>query len=99
MGPLNNSIITEPITRAAVVAGTLASSQTDLCLSGAPVITLTGSANGSIQWQSSTTSATGPWTNVGAGLSTYSPGTISTTTYFQSITSCFLASAPNALIF
>ncbi|MBK9477537.1 MAG: T9SS type A sorting domain-containing protein [Bacteroidetes bacterium] len=96
--PLNNSMTTETITRAAVVAGTLASSQTDLCLSGAPVITLTGSANGSIQWQSSTTSATGPWTNVGAGLSTYSPGTISTTTYFQAITSCLLASATSNVV-
>ncbi len=91
--PLNNSMPSETRTRAAVVAGTLASSQASVCLSGAPVLTLTGSANGSIQWQSSTVSSSGPWTNVGSGATTYAPGTITTTTHYQAVTSCLLANA------
>jgi hypothetical protein len=70
------------------VAGTVSASPTEICVSGTSALTVSGSSGGAIQWQSSTVSATGPWTNVGTNSASYSTGTISQTTYYQAITSC-----------
>jgi hypothetical protein len=79
-----------------LVAGTVSASQTTYCLSGTPTITLTGS-QGAIQWQSSTVSASGPWTNVGTGLTTYSP-TLTQTTYIRANVSCQSSSVQSNVV-
>jgi hypothetical protein len=79
------------ITAPALLAGTVSANQTTFCLSGTPVLSLTGSAGGAIQWQESTVSSTGPWTNVGtAGTATsYTPSSALTqTTYYRVEVSC-----------
>ncbi|MBK9300698.1 MAG: T9SS type A sorting domain-containing protein [Bacteroidetes bacterium] len=83
----NNNL--NPVTRTVgVIAGTLTVSSPSGCVSGTPVLTLTGSYGGAIQWQESTVSPAGPWTNVGAGLTTYAPGTVTQTTYYQAVLTC-----------
>ncbi|MDO7873390.1 BNR-repeat neuraminidase N-terminal domain-containing protein [Hymenobacter sp. ASUV-10] len=74
----------------APTAGTLASSISSFCTSGTPTLTLTGSTNGTIQYQQSTTSATTGFTNIaGATSATYTPAAALTqTTYFRVLTSC-----------
>ena len=69
----------------AAVAGTASSSQT-ICWNTAPsAITLTGSI-GTIQWQSSADNVT--FTNIsGATSASYSPGTLTSTTYYRAIIS------------
>src|SRR6185436_20141270 len=94
---LNDAMAAEGRTRGSIVAGTLSANTTSFCLSGNPVLTLALNANGDRQWQSSTTSASGPWTNVGTGATTYSPA-VSTTTYFQVETSCMAASAQSNVV-
>jgi len=77
------------ITGPTLIAGTVSSSLTNYCVSGTPVLTLTGSAGGSIQWQQSTTSSSGPWTNIGTGASSYTPSSpITQTTFYQVAVSC-----------
>lgn len=72
-----------------VIAGTLSSSFTSACISTPPpVLTLSGSYGGAIQWQVSTTSASGPWTNVGTGATTYTPASLTQTSWFQAEVSC-----------
>jgi len=88
----NDAMTPASRTRAGIVAGSVSSNFTSYCLSGSPVLTLTGSSGGDVQWQQSVTGASGPWTNVGAGTSTYAPGTITQTTYFRALVSCILAS-------
>ncbi len=90
-GPNQNCALIDSLTiinGGTLVAGTISTPQTELCLSGATTLTLTGASGGANQWQSSTLSATGPWTNVGTGSNTYNTGTISQTTYYQVVTSC-----------
>ncbi|MFN8234959.1 MAG: T9SS type A sorting domain-containing protein [Bacteroidia bacterium] len=70
------------------VAGTASSSVSNLCVSGDPVLSLNGPYGGDIQWQQSTVSATGPWTNVGTNDSTYTPGTVTQSTWYQALTVC-----------
>ena len=76
------------VTGSTLSAGTVNASQTTLCVSGTPTLTVTGADGGAIQWQSSTVSASGPWTNVGTGTSVYAPGTVNQTTYYQVRVSC-----------
>jgi hypothetical protein len=93
-GDLNtaNDVLTPAATRtrvaAAPVAGVLAPGSSSLCVSGTVTLTLTGSANGNIQWQSAT-SATGPFTDIaGATSATYTTPVLTSTTYFRASTSC-----------
>jgi|GEM_PF-1292319 len=70
--------------------GTLSSSPESFCITGGtPTLTLSDAAGGNIQWQESTTSDSGPWTDVGTNSLTYTPSTdISGTTYYQVIVGC-----------
>ncbi|HRV53522.1 MAG TPA: hypothetical protein P5162_10585, partial [Bacteroidia bacterium] len=80
-----------------VVAGSITPSPITLCVSGTPTLTLSGSS-GNIQWQQSTVSATGPWTNVGTNDSTYTPGTpLTQNTWFQAVVSCNAANATTSV--
>jgi hypothetical protein len=75
-----------------ISAGVVSTISGPFCISGTPTLTLTG-ANGTIQWQQSN-SATGPWTNVGTGATTYTPSSaISATTYYQVVATCNANSA------
>jgi hypothetical protein len=93
--PANNALGTA-VTRtvAAPVAGTISASITSYCVTGGtPTLTLTGSSGGNIQWQESTTSNVGPWTNVGAGATTFTPvAAVTATTYYQAVVSCNVSS-------
>jgi hypothetical protein len=69
--------------------GTLSTSVNTYCVNGTPSLTLTGASGGNRQWQESTVSATGPWTNIGSGGNSYTPSSALTqTTYFQVTTTC-----------
>ncbi|HNR20634.1 MAG TPA: hypothetical protein PKN75_06970, partial [Bacteroidia bacterium] len=76
------------ITGTSLSGGTVSASQTTFCQSGAPTLSVTGADGGAFQWQSSTTSASGPWSNVGTGSTVYAPGTITQTTWYQLRVSC-----------
>ncbi len=99
--PANNAL-SPAVTRtvAAPVAGTIASSTVSYCVTGgAPTLTLAGSSGGAIQWQESTTSNSGPWTNVGSGATTYTPGAaITATTFYQALVSCNSSSATATVV-
>ena len=84
-----NDNLTATRTATAPVAGTLAPGSTTLCNSGTATLTLTGSANGSIQYQQSS-SATGPFTNVATGgtTATYTTPVLTQTTYYRAQTTC-----------
>jgi len=73
-------------------AGTVSSSSTSVCNSGAVNLTLTTTSlepGISYQWRSSTTSASGPFSDIpsATGLNYTSP-TLNQTTYFVCKTSC-----------
>jgi hypothetical protein len=87
--PANNTL-TPAVTRTAgIVGGVLTTSMANICLTGTPVLTVTGSTGGSRQWRESSISPTGPWTNVGAGLTSYTPAVpITQTTYYQVLMTC-----------
>lgn len=77
------------ITGASVSAGIVSSSIDSICISGTPILTVAGALGGAIQWQSSTNSPSGPWTNVGTGLANYIPVVpLLQTTYYRVIVSC-----------
>ena len=78
----------EVITGATLTAGTVASSDTAFCVDGIPTLSVTGADGGAIQWQQSTVSATGPWTNVGTDDVVYAPGTVTQTTWYQVMVHC-----------
>jgi hypothetical protein len=84
---VTNNIYTTSVTPGAYNIGTLSSSVANFCNSGIPVLTLTGTY-GTVQWQQSTISNSGPWTNVGTNSLTYIPASILTTTYYQALVSC-----------
>jgi len=73
------------INNPAAVAGTLGSNQTIVSGSAPSALSLTGST-GTIQWQSSTDNVT--FANIsGATSSSYSPGTMTSTTYYRAVVS------------
>ncbi|MBD2722841.1 Ig-like domain-containing protein [Hymenobacter armeniacus] len=91
-GDLNttNDVLTPAATLNVVapVAGTLSPSTYAICVSGSTTLTLAGAANGSIQYQSST-SATGPFSDIsGATSATYTTPTLTSTTYYRAVVSC-----------
>jgi len=76
------------------VAGSIATNQEICSGSSANPLTGTGSTGGTVvknyKWQSSTSSATGPWATAQAYSTTatgYSPGVLTTTTYYRRIDS------------
>ena len=74
-------------TVAAPVAGTLAPAASTICISGTAALTLTGAANGSIQYQSSPDNTT--FTDIsGATSATYTTPVLTTTTYFRAQVRC-----------
>ncbi|GAA4382370.1 ESPR-type extended signal peptide-containing protein [Hymenobacter koreensis] len=90
-GDVNNAndVLTPAPTRTVVapVAGTLAVSTGSICVSGTANLTLTGSANGSIQLQQSTDNVT--FTDIsGATSATFTTPVLTQTTYFRARTSC-----------
>ncbi len=89
-GNTANDLLTPSPTRTVVapVAGTLAPAAAFICNSGTAALTLTGAANGSIQYQSSS-SATGPFTNIsGATSAAYTTPVLTTTTYYRAQVTC-----------
>lgn len=75
-------------THLAFTGGTITSAPSSICVTGSTNATLGGSAGALLQWQSSTTSASGPWTNVGTGTTTYNTGSITQNTYLQVVQTC-----------
>ncbi len=83
----NNAML--PDSRLGVpIAGTVSSSLMVVCVSGIPTLTVSGTSGGAIQWQQSSVSASGPWTNVGTGGNTYTPASFTQTMYYQALTVC-----------
>ena len=84
-----NDVLTPAPTRtvAAPVAGTLTPAATSICVSGTATLTLTGAANGSIQFQSSPNGTT--FTDIaGATSATYTTPVLTTTTYYRAQVHC-----------
>ena len=95
-GDLNttNDVLVPAPTRTVVapVAGSLTPTASDLCVSGSITLTLTGSANGLVQWQQSTNNTT--FTDiVGATSSTFTTPVLTSTTYYRVRTGCNTNSA------
>ena len=78
------------LTGSILTAGLVSASPNQLCVSGNTVVTAAGAGGGSLQWQMSTVSASGPWTNVGVvGSSTYTPSSpLTQTTYYRMQVMC-----------
>ena len=90
-GLVSNNVLSSNYTRVVgVVAGTISTPSASVCISSpSPTITLSGNYGGSIQWQQSTVSATGPWTNVGTGGQTLVPAPMTDSVYyFQAVLTC-----------
>ena len=88
-GNTTNDLLTPAPTRtvAAPVAGTLAPAASSICLSGTATLTLTGAANGSIQYQSSVDNVT--FTDIaGATSAAYTTPVLTATTYFRAQVRC-----------
>ncbi|MBH8570627.1 T9SS type A sorting domain-containing protein [Microvirga sp. STS02] len=85
-----NNVLTPAATRTVVapVAGVLSPATFNICVSGTASLTLTGAANGSLQYQSST-SATGTFTDIaGATSATYTTPVLNSTTYYRVRSTC-----------
>ena len=82
------------IVSSAVAVGTISSSMNSFCVTGGiPTLTLSSAAGGTIQWQESNVSNSGPWTNVGTNSLTYTPSSaITATTYYQAVVTCTISS-------
>ncbi|MGY3091161.1 hypothetical protein ACVWYF_004227 [Hymenobacter sp. UYAg731] len=86
----SNNVLTPAATRTVVapVAGVLSPATFNICVSGSASLALTGAANGSIQYQSST-SATGIFTDIaGATAATYTTPVLNSTTYYRVRSTC-----------
>ena len=85
-----NNVLTPAPTRTVVAptAGVLSPASTAICVSGTATLALTGSANGNIQYQSST-SATGTFTDIaGATATSFTTPVLTATTYYRVRTTC-----------
>jgi hypothetical protein len=85
-----NNVLTPAPTRTVVAptAGVLSPASTVICVSGTATLMLSGSANGNIQYQSST-SATGTFTDVtGATATSFTTPVLTATTYYRVRTTC-----------
>jgi hypothetical protein len=88
-GNTANDLLAPAPTRtvAAPVAGTLAPAAASICVSGTAALTLTGAANGSIQFQSSPDNVT--FTDIaGATSATYTTPVLTSTTYYRAQVRC-----------
>ena len=86
----NDAMTAVTRTGVAPTVGAVSTSQADYCVTGGtPTLTLSSAAGGTIQWQESTVSATGPWTNVGTNALTYTPSSaITATSYYRATVTC-----------
>ncbi|WP_201987624.1 beta strand repeat-containing protein, partial [Hymenobacter rubidus] len=83
----NDALAAVTRTAAAPVAGTLSSTSSALCVSGTTALTLTGAANGNIQYQSSSDNVT--FTDIaGATAATYTTPVLTATTYYRALVRC-----------
>ncbi|MBF9142771.1 Ig-like domain-containing protein [Hymenobacter properus] len=83
----NDVLATVTRTVAAPVAGTVSTPINSLCISGTTTLTLTGAANGNIQWQQSTDNTT--FTDIsGATSATFTTPVLTSTTYFRAQVRC-----------
>ncbi|GAB2964090.1 hypothetical protein GCM10027048_36770 [Hymenobacter coalescens] len=90
-GDLNtaNDALATAVARTVVapVAGTVSPAAAIICVSGTSTLTLTGAANGSIQWQQSTDNVT--FTNVSAATAaSFTTPVLTQTAYFRAQVSC-----------
>ncbi|MDO7876853.1 right-handed parallel beta-helix repeat-containing protein [Hymenobacter sp. ASUV-10] len=88
--PGNNTLTPAPtVTSVAPTAGTLSPNAATACYSQGQLLSLTGSANGTIQFQSSTTSASAGFTDIaGATSATYTTQPTTQTTYYRAQVRC-----------
>ncbi len=86
--PADDNLAVDPVrTVTAPVAGTIAPVSTSFCQGNTVTLTVTGAANGTIQWQSSTDNLT--FTDIsGANAATYTSAPLTQTTYFRAVTRC-----------
>jgi len=92
----NDMLGTQTRTVAAPVAGTLTPAATSLCVSGTTTLTLTGAANGSIQWQSSPNGTT--FTDIaGATSTTFTTPVLTSTTYYRAQVRCNTGTATSGV--
>lgn len=89
----NDAMPTTVLSTVAATVGTVSvtsPSSASYCLTaGRPVMQLSSAAGGVIQWQSSTVSNSGPWTNVGTdSLRFTEPSAITATTYYRATVTC-----------
>ncbi|MBD2723738.1 Ig-like domain-containing protein [Hymenobacter armeniacus] len=83
----NDALAAVTRTVAAPVAGTVSPASSNLCVSGTTALTLTGAANGTIQWQQSTDNTT--FTDVsGATAATFTTPVLTQTTYYRAQVRC-----------
>jgi hypothetical protein len=83
----NDALAAVTRTVVAPVAGTVTTNNNALCISGTTTLTLTGAANGSIQWQQSADNVT--FTDIsGATSATYTTAVLTSTTYFRAQVRC-----------
>jgi hypothetical protein len=88
-GNTTNDLLAPSPTRTVVapVAGTLATASATICVSGTATLTLTGAANGAIQYQSSPDNVT--FTDIaGATSAAYTTPVLTSTTYFRAQVRC-----------
>ena len=86
----NDAMPLVTLTKTALSAGSIHSSNSQVCVSGTPELNITNAAGYSaLQWQQSTTSGTG-FTNVaGANDTTFTaPAAITQTTYYRLVATC-----------
>lgn len=88
-GGCGNMAMATVITGASLSGGTLSSSIDTICSAAIPTLTLSGAAGGAIQWQYSTTSASGPWINISNGTTSYTPASpLTQSTHYRVMLSC-----------
>ncbi|OON66753.1 hypothetical protein B0919_21490 [Hymenobacter sp. CRA2] len=92
----NDALAAVTRTVVAPVAGTLTTNNAGLCNSGTAVLTLTGAANGTIQWQQSADNVT--FTDIsGATTASYTTPVLTSTTYFRVQVRCNAAVTSNVV--
>lgn len=81
-------------------AGTVVATQTSACSSYTPTLTLSGGSNAcgvTYTWQSSSTSATGPWTNFGTSTTTQTFA-VSVPRWFRVISACGASTVASSVV-
>jgi hypothetical protein len=94
----NNTLGTITIVRQFSIGSVSSSNLTHCASAPAPTLTLGPSAGGNIQWQVSTAGAAGPWTNVGSGVNTYTPASLTQTSWFKVVYSCVAVTTESNIV-